>query len=71
VLTHAGDGSNRVFVATQHGVIHVFPNDQKATSTTIFLVPSPIQGERVFLRLLYVESGTADERRLAVSGPQG
>ena len=30
VLTHAGDGSNRVFVATQHGVIHVFPNDQKA-----------------------------------------
>ena len=31
VLTHAGDGSNRVFVATQHGVIHVFPNDQKAT----------------------------------------
>jgi glucose/arabinose dehydrogenase len=37
VLTHAGDGSNRVFVATQHGVIHVFPNDQKATSTTVFL----------------------------------
>ncbi|MCI0701660.1 MAG: SMP-30/gluconolactonase/LRE family protein, partial [Planctomycetia bacterium] len=37
VLTHAGDGSNRVFVATQHGVIHVFPNDQKATETTIFL----------------------------------
>jgi glucose/arabinose dehydrogenase len=37
VLTHAGDGSNRVFVATQHGVIHVFPNDQKATTTAIFL----------------------------------
>ena len=37
VLTHAGDGSNRVFVATQHGVIHVFPNDQTATRTTIFL----------------------------------
>jgi glucose/arabinose dehydrogenase/sugar lactone lactonase YvrE len=37
VLTHAADGSNRVFVATQHGVIHAFPNDQKATSTTIFL----------------------------------
>ncbi|AGA30974.1 PQQ-dependent sugar dehydrogenase [Singulisphaera acidiphila] len=37
VLTHAGDGSNRVFVATQHGVIHAFPNDQKATQTTIFL----------------------------------
>lgn len=37
VLTHAGDGSNRVFVATQHGVIHAFPNDQKATQTTVFL----------------------------------
>jgi glucose/arabinose dehydrogenase len=37
VLTHAGDGSNRVFVATQHGVIHVFPNDQNATRTKIFL----------------------------------
>ena len=37
VLTHAGDGSNRVFVATQHGVIHVFPNDPKATETKVFL----------------------------------
>lgn len=37
VLTHAGDGSNRVFVATQRGVVHVFPNDQKATKTRIFL----------------------------------
>jgi glucose/arabinose dehydrogenase len=37
VLTHAGDGSNRVFVATQQGVIHVFPNDQKATKTKVFL----------------------------------
>ncbi|MCE9529539.1 MAG: PQQ-dependent sugar dehydrogenase, partial [Planctomycetes bacterium] len=37
VLTHAGDGSNRVFVATEHGVIHTFPNDQKATETKIFL----------------------------------
>jgi glucose/arabinose dehydrogenase len=37
VLTHAGDDTNRVFVATQHGVIHVFPNDQKAAKTRIFL----------------------------------
>jgi glucose/arabinose dehydrogenase len=37
VLTHAGDGSNRVFVATQHGVIHVFPNDPKATETKVVL----------------------------------
>lgn len=37
VLTHANDGSGRTFVATQHGVIHVFPNDQKATETKVFL----------------------------------
>lgn len=37
VLTHAGDGSNRVFVATQHGVIHVFPNDPGSTATRVFL----------------------------------
>ncbi|MFO0878599.1 MAG: PQQ-dependent sugar dehydrogenase [Gemmataceae bacterium] len=35
VLTHAGD--DRIFLATQHGVIHTFPNDQKATKTKIFL----------------------------------
>lgn len=37
VLTHAGDGSNRVFVATQHGVIHAFASDQKAAETKVFL----------------------------------
>ncbi len=37
VLPPAGDGSNRVFVATQHGVIHVFPNDLKARATQVFL----------------------------------
>lgn len=37
VLTHAGDGSNRVFVATEQGVVHVFPNNPKADKTKIFL----------------------------------
>jgi glucose/arabinose dehydrogenase len=37
LLTHAGDGSNRIFVGTQQGVVQVFPNDQKATKSTIFL----------------------------------
>lgn len=37
VLTHANDGSNRVFVATQHGVIHSFPNAQDATATKVLL----------------------------------
>src|SRR5262249_52232392 len=37
LLTHAGDGSNRVFVATEQGVIHVFPNDEKAAKTQVFL----------------------------------
>jgi glucose/arabinose dehydrogenase len=37
VLTHAGDGSNRVFVAMQRGIVHVFSNDQQATKTSLFL----------------------------------
>jgi glucose/arabinose dehydrogenase len=37
LLTHAGDGSNRVFVATQLGAVHVFPNDQQAKTTKVFL----------------------------------
>ena len=37
VLTHAGDGSNRVFVGTQHGVIHVLPDDQAAKESQLFL----------------------------------
>lgn len=37
VLCGAGDGSGRVFVATQRGVIHSFPNDDGAEQTTIFL----------------------------------
>ncbi len=36
VLTHAGDGSNRVFVAMQRGVIHVFPNDSEVKKTKVF-----------------------------------
>jgi glucose/arabinose dehydrogenase len=35
ILTHAGD--DRVFIATQQGVIHVFHNDDKATKTKVFL----------------------------------
>jgi glucose/arabinose dehydrogenase len=59
VLTHAGDGSNRVFVATQHGVIHAFPNDQKAKKTSVFLdiqdrvVYDDNQNEEGFLGLAF------------------
>ncbi len=59
VLTHAGDGSNRVFVATEHGVIHVFPNDQKAAETKVFLdiqdrvSYSDAQNEEGFLGLAF------------------
>jgi glucose/arabinose dehydrogenase len=59
VLTHAGDGSNRAFVATQHGVIHVFPNDQKAKETKIFLdiqdrvIYNDNQNEEGFLGLCF------------------
>lgn len=37
VVTHAGDGSNRVFVAEQDGVVKVFPNDQECEEATVFL----------------------------------
>jgi glucose/arabinose dehydrogenase len=37
VLTHAGDGTDRVFVATQQGVVHVLPNDPKAKASKVFL----------------------------------
>jgi len=36
-LTHAGDATNRVFVAQQNGVIKVFPNDSNGTSINTFL----------------------------------
>jgi glucose/arabinose dehydrogenase len=59
VLTHANDDSNRAFVATQHGVIHVFPNDQKAKKTKVFLdiqkqvSYSDAQNEEGFLGLAF------------------
>jgi glucose/arabinose dehydrogenase len=37
LLTHAGDGSGRLYVATQHGVIYSFANDQSATESKVFL----------------------------------
>ena len=37
LLTHAGDGSNRIFVPSQQGVVHVFRNDPAATDTKIFI----------------------------------
>lgn len=36
VLTHAGDGTNRVFVASQLGKVFVFPNDQNAEQAELF-----------------------------------
>lgn len=38
LLTHAGDGSNRIFVPSQQGVIHAFRNEPEAAqSTSIFM----------------------------------
>lgn len=37
VVTHAGDGSNRVFVAEQEGIIKVFKNDQETEEVSVFL----------------------------------
>jgi hypothetical protein len=37
LVTHAGDGSGRIFVVQQDGLIQVFPNDSAAATSTIFL----------------------------------
>ena len=37
-VTHAGDGSNRLFVIDQSGMIHVLPNDPAAKKATLFAV---------------------------------
>lgn len=36
-LTHSGDGTNRIFVVEQDGVIKVFPNSQSASQAVTFL----------------------------------
>ena len=36
-LTHPGDGSNRVIMATQQGVIHAFENHDKPQKSTVLL----------------------------------
>ena len=37
LLTNAGDGSNRIFVCSQQGQIHVFPNKSDVEEAEIFL----------------------------------
>ena len=37
VVTHADDGTNRVFVAEQKGVLQVFPNDPDVEEADVFL----------------------------------
>lgn len=37
LLTNAGDGSNRIFVPSQQGVIHAFDNREDVTATKVFL----------------------------------
>jgi glucose/arabinose dehydrogenase len=37
VLTHSGDGTNRIFVASQIGMVHVFDNRSDAKQASMFL----------------------------------
>lgn len=37
VVTNAGDGSQRVFVVSQYGAIHILPKDRRATKAPVFL----------------------------------
>jgi glucose/arabinose dehydrogenase len=40
-ITHAGDGSNRLFILSEHGQVLVIPNDQGATELGTFLDIEP------------------------------
>ncbi len=60
VITGAGDGSNRLFVATQYGTIHSFENDPRTTESRLFLdmrervMPfNPKENEEGFLGLAF------------------
>ncbi len=37
LVTHLGDGTNRVVVPTQQGVFYILPNDQQASTANVFL----------------------------------
>jgi glucose/arabinose dehydrogenase len=55
-LTHANDGTNRIFVVQQNGLIRVFPNDSTVTTAATFLnISSRIVsgGERGLLGLAF------------------
>lgn len=36
-MQHAGDGTNRIFVASQSGMVHLFKNSQDVTKANLFL----------------------------------
>ena len=37
IVTHAGDGTNRLFVASQMGTIYVMPNDPEVEEPAVFM----------------------------------
>ena len=37
VVTHANDGSDRIFIASQLGVVHILENDEEAEESIQFL----------------------------------
>ena len=59
VITGAGDGSNRLFVATQHGTVHVWDNNPQAEKAPLFLdirnkvAPFESKDEEGFLGLAF------------------
>jgi glucose/arabinose dehydrogenase len=57
LLTHAGDGSNRIFVPQQQGIIHVFKEDSKETKVFLDLSKKVVyidkENEEGFLGLAF------------------
>ncbi|MFQ5639923.1 MAG: PQQ-dependent sugar dehydrogenase [bacterium] len=55
-LCHSNDGSDRIFVIEQEGIVHIFPNDSTVAGTNIFLnIRSRVTsgGERGLLGLAF------------------
>ena len=58
--TNAGDGTDRLFVVTQDGLIHVFPNRHDVKRANVFLDLADLGGEVLVFVLLEAAVAAGD-----------
>ncbi|MGD9720582.1 MAG: PQQ-dependent sugar dehydrogenase [Pirellulales bacterium] len=77
LLTHAGDGTNRLFVPSQMGTIYVFPNDPSVEEPQVFLdissrvVYEDKQNEKGFLGMAFHPQYRTNGQFFVYYTPQG